>query len=393
MNFGFTRAMRTAAIAGMAFIEYANAAELPDGKAALPSHVQTCPDLGLGYFRVAGTPTCIHVFGQVRADYYVRSNQGRGSDTTNFRYQARMTFDGRTLTDYGVLQSLIELQADGTGGNVNGGTMRLRRAFMQLGGFTAGYTWSPYSFYDQYYGTEFFTPSYGEKAWHNLISYKAQFGKAWATLSIEDSRDHRGAAQFGGSAPSSIIGGQVMPDLVGAAGYDDDVHGWGRFQIMGALHQNRSAGPEYGSTLGYSVGIAGNLNLPVLAGAYLVGEASYADGAVRYLNAGAADAFTDGLAPFDLKNGRGYVLQSKAVLNFTPAWQVMVFGGYLNFDAPSRSAIDDSFHSYVFGSQISYSIANNFMVGAECWYQNLNRESAGSPVNIVGGGLRVRRTF
>src|SRR5262245_41781596 len=105
--FRITGMLVLAMMAGMCIPDCVNAGELSNGRSGSQNQVEICEILCLGYFRVPGTTTCVHIFGQIRADYYLRSAQTRSDDTTNFRYQARMTFDGRTLTEYGVLQSLI----------------------------------------------------------------------------------------------------------------------------------------------------------------------------------------------------------------------------------------------------------------------------------------------
>lgn len=129
---------------------------------------------------------------------------------------------------YGLLSSFFELQAEAAG-NVT--TFTERQAYLQLGGLTAGYAWSPYAFYDPNYQAEYFAPYFGEQGRRTLISYTAPFDKSFATLSIEDNRTHRASTNFGGTV-NNTTGGSSVPDIVGVLGYNDNKDGWGRVQVM-----------------------------------------------------------------------------------------------------------------------------------------------------------------
>jgi hypothetical protein len=384
------------------------AADLPMSKAEAVEYVKVCSAFGPGFFYIPGSDTCLRIYGQIRADYFYsqppnNATGKRSLDQTMFRTNARVRFDARTQTDYGLLRSFFELQAE-VAGNVT--TFTARQAYLQFGGLTAGYAWSPYAFYDPNYQAEFFAPYFGEQGRRTLISYTAQFDKAFATLSIEDNRTHRASTNFGGTV-NNTTGGSSVPDIVGVLGYNDNKDGWGRVQVMGALHQNRSDIAVYGSDWGYSVGIGGNINIPVLAGAYVAGEASYSDGAVKYLGVGgsnpnsssslafgAADAYTTPGAPYDLDRAKGYAVQTEAGLNVTKQLQAVLFGGYLRYDAPSiATKKTDNFKYYVVGGQVNYTVVPGFIAGAEVWYQKKNPSGASDSFDSVGAGVRLRRTF
>lgn len=380
-------------------------------------YVKVCTAFGPGFFYIPGTDTCLKISGQIRADYWFaqapsNATGKRNISQTQFRTNARIRFDARTQTDWGMLRSFFELQAESNAGAATHDTFQVRQAYLQFGGLTAGYAWSPYAFYDPNYQAEFFAPYFGEQGRRNLISYTAQFDKAYATLSIEDGRDHRAnTTSFGNSGNANIrgIGGSQVPDIVGVIGYDDNKNGWGRLQIMGALHQNRSAVSNYGDKWGYSIGFGGNVNIPVLEGGYVAVEASYADGATRYLGVGAAsnpngssllgiggwDAYPTNGAPYDLDSAKGFAVQAEAGLNVTKQLQAVLFGGYLDFDAPRVATnVSDNFKYYVIGGQVNYTIVKGFIAGAEVWYQNKDAEGANTKtVDAVGAGVRLRRTF
>ncbi|WP_448952883.1 porin [Labrys neptuniae] len=375
-------------------------------------YMKVCTAFGPGFFYIPGSDTCLKIFGQIRADSWFQSTpksetNKRGVNQSQFRTNARIRFDARTQTEWGVLRSFIEIQAESNAGAATHDTFQIRQAYLQFGGLTAGYAWSPYAFYDPNYQAEFFAPYFGEQGRRNLISYTAQFDKAFATLSIEDGRDHRASSSFGASGGPTGIGGNVVPDIVGVIGYDDNKNGWGRVQVMGALHQIRSIDPQYGGDYGYSVGVAGNVNFPILSGAYVAWEASYADGAVKYLGVGGSqpdassqlnfsgsDAYTTNGIPHDIERAKGFAVQGEAGLNVTKQLQAVLFGGYLHFDAPRvATKISDNFDYYVVGGQLNYTVVKGFIAGAEVWYQNKDPDGVTKTVDSVGAGVRLRRTF
>ncbi|MDZ5448139.1 porin [Labrys sp. ZIDIC5] len=414
------RAILLGAGAGFLGIAAASAADLPMSKGEAVEYVKVCTAFGPGFFYIPGTDTCLKISGQIRADYWFaqapsNATGKRNISQTQFRTNARIRFDARTQTDWGMLRSFFELQAESNAGAATHDTFQVRQAYLQFGGLTAGYAWSPYAFYDPNYQAEFFAPYFGEQGRRNLISYTAQFDKAYATLSIEDGRDHRANASVYGNnvvvngvTVAGGVGGAQMPDIVGVVGYDDNKNGWGRFQVMGALHQNRSATAGYSTKYGYSIGVGGNVNLPVLEGAYIAAEASYADGAVKYLGVGGSqpngsstlgfggvDAYITNGTIHDLDSAKGFAVQGEAGLNVTKNLQAILFGGYLHFDAPRiASNITDNFNYYVVGGQVNYTVVKGFIAGAEVWYQNKDPEGLNSKtVDAVGAGVRLRRTF
>ncbi|MDQ0394050.1 porin [Labrys monachus] len=390
--------------AGLVSLGAASAADLPMAKSEAVEYVKVCSAFGPGFFYIPGTDTCLQISGQIRADYFYTEPSTRKSNVTTFRSQTRIRFDARTQTDYGILRSFLELQADtnslGTTQNGTTGTnfLSVRRAYIQFGGLTAGYAWSPYSFYEQYYQAEFFAPYFGEHDRRELLSYTAQFGKFWGALSVEDPVSNRSTSTFGSATVNSVsdtlaYGGSSVPDVVGVIGYDDNKN-WGRVQIMAASHESNPSTVGYDSKYGYAVGIGGNLNFPIMSGAYIAVEASYADGAMKYLNAGSADAYGNPLAPHDLALSKGWTVQGEAGLNITPALQAVLFGGYLNYDAPSiATAVSDNFNFYVIGGQVNYTMVKGFIVGAEAWYQNKDPEGTSPNAHAIGAGIRIRRTF
>jgi hypothetical protein len=273
----------------------AQAADLPI-KANPIEYVKICSIYGEGFFYVPGTDTCIKIGGWVRMEAYVGAAQGSslpgiygngGANTSvtptgglaNFFYQNTfiLSTDVRSQTDYGTLRAYARAGWRLQSNMYTVGVVYAERAFIQLGGFTAGRT---NSFFDFYNGAFSFYGDYlGGGSWtafgRNTAAYTFQFGNGVsATFSVEDSTERRsfawdatagvnklligvvpgpnisnpaaygvcsvntvttdaGTPQVGG-CPIGDYGSQKMPDFVGNLRVDQF---WGSAQVMAAVHQ------------------------------------------------------------------------------------------------------------------------------------------------------------
>jgi hypothetical protein len=370
----------------------AQAADLPVAKAAPVEYVRVCTTYGEGFFYIPGTDTCLRIGGRIRADYLYLEPFTRAQDATGFRARGRVNIDHRTATAYGLLRSYIRYEIDrdtgaftGSGEAVN--NTKLRQAFIQFGGLTAGRTVSFFT------DPDLPVPNFGDLRFDdpsnvdvNLFAYTFSFGNGFsATLSLEDgiSRRVTNALDFplfgvGSPAPAFppipfTYGGQRMPDIVANVRYTGT---WGGAQLSGALHQIRdvAAGlttvdgvtvpvinpitglpnPTFADTdYGFAVALHAHANLPFLGtGDTAWIAATYTDGAVAYLNAGQnspiengtigagplalpiTDAFVD---PFtgDFRTNTAYAIAGGVSHNWTPNWQTNIFGSWMRFDAPA----------------------------------------------------------
>ena len=115
------------AIAGIVSVAAAKAADLPMTKGEAVEYVKVCSTFGPGFFYIPGTDTCLKIGGEIRADYRVFGHSSnapggalvpglgdfnRNDDRTAFNTQARIWFDARTQTDYGLLRSYFQINAD-----------------------------------------------------------------------------------------------------------------------------------------------------------------------------------------------------------------------------------------------------------------------------------------
>jgi hypothetical protein len=278
----------------------AQAADLPI-KANPIEYVKICSIYGEGFFYVPGTDTCIKIGGWVRMEAYVGAAQGSslpgiygsgGSNTSvtptgglaNFFYQDTfiLSTDVRSQTDYGTLRAYARAGWRLQSNQYTDGVVYAERAFIQLGGFTAGRTNSFFDFYNG--GFSFYGVYLGGGSWtafgRNTAAYTFQFGNGVsATFSVEDATERRnfawdattsgtglpvnklqigvvpgpnienpsaysvcsvntvttdtGGSQVGG-CPIGDYGAQKMPDFVGNIRVDQF---WGSAQVMAAVHQ------------------------------------------------------------------------------------------------------------------------------------------------------------
>jgi hypothetical protein len=250
-------------------------------------YVRVCDVYGAGFFYIPGTETCLAISGYVWYQVTASSYRG-GRDTVGFNdwfgvssqnwasdIEARVNFDARSETEWGMLRGYIRLQANwdaqnqiGTAfdaqGNAIGtfnyggdGVVRLDQAFLSLGGLRMGYTESAWN--DTMNGG---ASSWGSYTWgglyyayqqRNVIQYSFTGGNGFfATLSLEDD----GNSNF-------------MPDVVGVAGigqswgsvwakvaYDEDIAP-GSAAWLGA----RAAGLS--GVDGWAASLGAQVNLPM----------------------------------------------------------------------------------------------------------------------------------
>jgi hypothetical protein len=213
-------------------------------------YVRVCDAYGAGFFYIPGTETCLSINGyvwfQVGASSKTLSSlviPGNGTYETNYKdsdgwsygSRVRINFDARSDTELGTLRGWMRLQADwnekanGTADAVqlNGdGNVGIDQAFVQLGGFIAGYGESAY-FYQFNNGAL----NYGSFSWGGLYygyqerqQVRYEFGGKtglYGGISLEDPKDEQ----------------SYMPDVVGRIGYGA---AWGAVDLVAAYDHDRS---------------------------------------------------------------------------------------------------------------------------------------------------------
>jgi hypothetical protein len=377
------------------------AADLPV-KAKPIEYVKICTAYGAGFWYIPGTDTCIRLGGGIRigttfngAAWNVPFFQG-GAGGANaygrnyFATRSRVYFneDTRTQTEYGIVRTYANLLMDwtqGTSSIAGGNAVEVDAAFIQFAGFTLG---KAVSEFDPQWAlskpiigttTGALSGSHNDTG-INQLAYTAQLGNGVSgTISLEDAQPYRSAGvantslaganaligPFGSTTlPAGTIGvnnfqgnaqtGDHVPDIVGHLRLDQ---AWGSLHLGAAAHEvhgsyytptNSDTGhPD--ATWGYAVIGAFELkNLPTGSGDSLKFQASFANGAAKYVFGGAWDTAGAGrLAKLgDGGMGFGYVLdgvygagtgisksnawQAAAFYEhyWSPAWRTSVFGTY-----------------------------------------------------------------
>ncbi|ABE40505.1 conserved hypothetical protein [Rhodopseudomonas palustris BisB5] len=479
----------------------AQAADLPL-KAKAVEYVKICSLYGAGFYYVPGTDTCIKLGGYTRAEVAFNAsgmtetpawngNAGQGnrlSNNTIFRSRQDINIDTRTATEYGVVRtyfdSVFTWTSGGSASTVAGGELGVYFAFVQFAGFTFGKAVSQFS--TPWNGTPGNITSNllggdDTSTGVNQVAYTAEFGNGVSgSVSLEDQSSYRQAqgvsgvfnttglgasgttqntpvSWLSGAGPGvNYIAGTQVPDIVGKIRVDQ---AWGLFQVSAAAHQIRAS--YYNPTLettghpddkwGYAVLAALSLkNLPTGPGDSINLDATYADGAIRYViggtspnnfsmfgnNAlGAYQSIAIGSAVDGVFTTGGGIETTKAWgirgafnHNWTPQWSTSIFGAYSSVDFGGtggalyttglRNAIGGNFtgtpnfNIAQIGTRTAWTPVKNLTFSGEVIYTRIDQNYEGT-TNAVNAGatkptaavyqfkdqdtwtgaLRVQRTF
>jgi hypothetical protein len=435
-------------VAGLAAVAGAQAADLPSKKAAPVEYVRVCSTYGAGFFYIPGTETCLRVGGRVRADYLFNTPLTRASDSVGFRARGRLNIDTRTATAYGLLRAYIRYEITRSSATPFGATQaagatsaQVAQAFVQFGGLTAGRVTSFFSNGDLPTG-HMGTLRFDDAPDVNLLAYTFSFGNGFsASVSIEDGLDRRQTGFIAGGpfAAQLNYAGQRAPDVVANLKYAGT---WGTAQLSAAGHQIRSlnlvptgfGGADFADTdYGFAVAASAGINLPSLApGDALWFMATYADGALGYLNGGTvggsngtiitpitefgsgdillADAYINTLSG-DIKRGRGWSIAGGLRHYWTPQIRSNLFGSYMrvNYSGGASAVLATGetvglpdFSEYRIGANVFWQPVAGLDLGVEVIYANVDprgRLAVPNSLSLVSssdsweGRLRVQRDF
>ncbi|CAM5769045.1 polymerase [Labrys miyagiensis] len=442
------------AAAGIAAIGAAQAADLPMTKGEAVEYVKVCTSFGPGFFYIPGTDTCLKIGGEIRADYRVfggdrpsflgSSSFSRDDNRSGFNTEARIWFDARTQTDWGLLRSYFQIDADshplsagGRSNAYNGNTFTIDKAFIQFGGLTAGYAHSFFGFYDNEYGDTIWGPYYAESNTSNLIAYTAQFGGGFnATLSIEDARDHNQNGFAGIDTTAPVVpaagefvafnqGGTTVPDVVAQLRWDQD---WGTLAVQAAGHEQRSGvinpnvtfingtGERNSNKYGFAVGGDVLIKIPAIDGGHFIVEGQYADGATDYLGVGnsvlgSVDNFYN---PFlgNVERGKGWSAVAELGGNITPQWNANLVASYLDVrydnalvNAAGTGTVDYGIKEGSIVGNLTYTVVKGLTIAGEVAYTRVeqhNGDFVTAPApgvfkdekdNVWQAGIRIKRVF
>ena len=292
-------------------------------------------------------------------------------------------------------------------------TSNLDKAFVQLGGLTAGRASSFFDFYAaalNWGGTSLGS----DRASTNLFAYTATFGSGFsATLSLEDPNTSTVVAG------NYVSAGESMPDIVANLRVDQ---GWGSAQLSAAVHQVRpgyaAAFTSGSSDYGWAIQGGVKINLPMIAaGDAFWAQAAYAQGAMSYIGVTsttlrvgqlsyvASDAL---FANNNMQLTTGYSLTAGFLHYWTPTIRQSLFGNYTQVDptgsAAQTVALASKANLWQVGSNVIWSPVKGLDIGAEVMWFNLdgsksvaNAKSAALPAISSADGwqyrIRVQRDF
>ena len=266
--------------AGLVAMSGAQAADLPV-KAKAVEYVRICSLYGAGFFYIPGTDTCIKLGGYVRVDTTFNGSiydqpawsgdlgqYNRYRDYCASRSRMAITVDTRTATEYGVVRTFGQFDAQFTTQNNNSvnpntfstalpvagttgllnqpgeGYVAVEMVFIQFAGFTFGKSASAYATpWHGYPGnnTSFLLGGHDTVTGVNNIQYTANFGNGVSgTIGLDDPIVFNRTAvynlsqglSFAGTS-GNAYGGDWAPDVVGNIRVDQ---AWGLFQISAAAH-------------------------------------------------------------------------------------------------------------------------------------------------------------
>ncbi len=481
----------------------AQAADLPV-KAKAVQYVKICSLYGAGFYYIPGTDTCIKLGGYVQADWNINAgNYGkpawdeggfrangtgsRDSDYFTTRARVQLNIDTRTATEYGVVRTYWSSNFEhSTGFGPSSGNLTMDYGFIQFAGFTIGKAVSgfqtPWGAYGANNNTSFLLGGYDNATGINQIAYTWQFGNGVsAQVGIEDNRIINRAQLLNASlaanqavgpaaltgAYTNSYGGNVSPDFVGNIRIDQAAF---TAQLSGAahnVHANYYAGPAGAAPVEpnghpsdeWGFAVAGGIqikNLPTGPGDKLSLDATYANGAMKYLISGVTgnnfDKFGSAdfagsyqslavLSLFDgvyttgssIEKTSGWGFRGAYVHNWTPNWESSLFGSYtrIDYNTNASAAIcgvqalnsgaklngyscNPDFAIWQIGTRTAWTPVRNLTFSGEVMYTNLDQSNTGSTTlaaaNVAGtfkpagvydykdqgiwsGNLRVRRTW
>lgn len=351
-------------------------------------YVRVCDAYGAGYFYIPGTETCLRMEGYVWYQIGTETYDGAGSSPDYLTYgaypdeegwikstRARVQFDMRSQTEWGQLGGRIRLQAD-WGGAVgpnpfNDGPVGIDQAYLDFGGFRAGYTESAWD--EAKYGG---VSSWGSHSWggmsygylqrHQLgYTFGAEEGFS-ATFSLED---------------DALAGDGYIPDAVGVFSYNQSWGGvWAKVGYDNSLGNLPNEIEDTGSGWGASAGL--QWNVPNSPGSSLRVIGYYSSADVIYGVGAPYMAITGGNGAAEWSALVSYYQQ------FSETFGASVGGQYFSNFYEAFSEDKTGVSGYEAEVAVVWTPVTNFEIRSEVYYDKYE-DLDGS----VSGFLRFTRFF
>jgi len=377
-------------VAGSAF-----AADLPAKKAAPAAAAAGCPAFGAGYFAIPGGETCIKIGGYVRSDnrYITYGGSTRpASAAYQLGYKFILGVDTMANSEFGNVHGRIGLYDSSLIPNATqtadttahtGGTVGTESAYLELGGFRAGFAPSIVD-YDNAYnnsGLQYQPPGVSQLAYTSSLG-----GTTKLTLGAESttwSDQNYNATTNGGTAG--------RPDLIASISST-----MGDISLKaGAVSHEIAAGNGTGqgwAALGRADFTFGSFKL--LTGA------AFSNGAIAYVNNPSeygSDAThnygysSSSQVPDSDANGNNLATASMETAAVEYAMGSNVAYAYAGSVSASQSTLSKSYSKSVYGVGYKYMIGKTFYVRPEL-YQYTEDKGSG-PTSYTALYVRFRRDF
>jgi len=432
----------------------AQAADLGLPVAPAVDYVQICSIGSFTGFILPGSDVCFDISGFVRAqaDFGI-ANSGNyyDRDDVDFQSEAEVQFDARTMTEWGLLRGYVSIGNDGQGEDYNA---EILKAFVQVGGFTAGLT---DSFFDPVY-TDYAMAAIGSPDGGTddltLFGYSYAVGNGVTLMvSVED---NEGNGRYGGiyaidstvaaggnllyGAASGVNGLQTLASVLGgtntATNIQDTENGlafvaavrvdqaWGSAKLAGALTQVdldntdvNAINTALATTLtdeteiGWALSASAEFNLPVGVDSEFGIFGIYSDGAISYMGAGGVGVgMADGSSGTVLDLGLDAVLDtSTGALQTTEAWalgagfefglnamaDLELDGYYADVDHGDAIGAVGDYNVYAVRASLAYRPVSGLELRAGVGYTGYDVNTALDPYFDDGftGRFRVTRSF
>ena len=360
-----------------------------------------------GSFLIPGTDTEFSISGYVKADFiydmkqkqgnaifpsglFMRPLDNQGQFQAHAR-QSRLKISTSTPTPLGDLNAVIETDFFGAGGNQNQSNsygMRLRHAYVEIGGLLAGQYWTNFGTLSAYPGTvDFEGPSgitfirQAQVRWTQSIDDKLKFAVSLENpeARIRACRVFPGCVAVPGALPPFKLLDR-LPDAVAALEYNDD---WGQLRLS-ALGRQLTTADDRQDALAYGINVGGTF--AAWPGGNILGNFTYGDGIGRYLIDGVGEEAFYGVLPgrgatpvFETKKAYGIVLGANHKFTDTVMGQVVV-GRHGISDARRLAALFkrvNTVHTSVFWSPLS-----RLTIGGEVIYYDRENANGNKIENI-----------
>jgi len=351
-------------VAGSAFAADLPAKKAAPAAAAAPS--MGCPAFGAGYFAIPGGETCIKIGGYVRSDNKYTANVARGTAPYSLSYKYILGFDAKSNSELGTVNGRVGLLDAGTG------TVSTESAYVELGGFRAGYAPSYVDYNNAYNNSGLQYQPTG----NGVIGYTMPMGASSVIVAAES------ASQT--SSNNTTAYSASRPDLILAA-----TTKMGDITMKGGLVSH-----EIVATTGSSQGFAalGRVDM-VFGDAAIKLGAAYANGAVSYVDN--VSTYGNNTAMNKLKDsnsdGTGLSVASMgtAALEYNINKNKDQVYAYTGSETGSNST--NSYAKTTYGVGFKYNVAKGMYVRPELYQTIESKDAAQTTTNYFY--LRIRRDF